>query len=232
MDDDLDLSRLARTIGEPTRIRMLALLMAGRALTAKELAYGAGVEPATASAHLQRLGADGFIEAAAQGRHKYFRLASPQVAQLIEALMALALPAALRGTRPPHGPICDARFCYDHLAGRLGTGLSDTLLQRRLLQHRDGGFALSAAGERWCEAFGIELAPLRRARRRFAHPCLDWSERRDHLGGALGAALAQRLLDLNWIERNRHSRVVNITVAGHAQLAQQFGFSLEPQPSA
>ena len=99
MDDDLDLSRLARTIGEPTRIRMLDLLMAGRALTAKELAYGAGVEPATATTHLQRLGADGFIEATAQGRHKYFRLASPQVAQLIEAPMALAPPAALRSTR-------------------------------------------------------------------------------------------------------------------------------------
>ncbi len=228
MNDDLDLDRLARTIGEPSRIRMLSLLMAGRALTAKELAYGAGVEPATATAHLQRLGADGFIESTAQGRHKYFRLASQQVAQLIESLMALAPPAALRSTRQPHGPICEARFCYDHLAGRLGTGLSDALLQRRLLQHRDGSFALSAAGERWCGAFGIDLAELRRARRRFAHPCLDWSERRDHLGGALGAALAQRLLDLNWIERNRHSRVVGITAAGRDGLVQQFGLDLAP----
>lgn len=231
MNDDPDLDRLARTIGEPTRIRMLALLMAGRALTAKELAYGAGVEPATATTHLQRLVADGFIDATAQGRHKYFRLASPQVAQLIESLMALAPPAALRGARQPHGPIREARFCYDHLAGRLGIGLTDALLQRRLLQNRDGTFALSAAGERWCGAFGIDLAELRRARRRFAHPCLDWSERRDHLGGALGAALAQRLLVLGWIEKERHSRAVHITAAGHEQLAQQFGFSLE-QPAA
>lgn len=232
MDDELELdfglARLARTIGEPSRIRMLALLMEGRALTAKELAYGAGVEPATASAHLQRLAADRFIEAAAQGRHKYFRLASPQVAQLIEALMALA-PAAPHAPRPhgPHGPLRAARFCYDHLAGRLGVGLTDALLQRRLLRQQDGGLLLSAAGERWCRDFGIELEPLRRARRRFAHPCLDWSERRDHLGGALGAALAQRLQELGWIERERHSRVVRISAAGRAGLEQQFGLRLE-----
>jgi hypothetical protein len=154
-------------------------------------------------------------------------LASPQVAQLIESMMALA-PAAPRYPRQPRGPLCEARFCYDHLAGRLGTGLADALLQRRLLQHIDGTFALGAAGERWFDAFGIDLGAIRHARRRFAHPCLDWSERRDHLGGALGAALAQRLLALDWIERERHSRAVRITATGREELRRQFGWRLEP----
>lgn len=221
-DTDPDLSRIARTIGDPTRIQMLRLLMEGRALTAKELALGAGVEPATATAHLRRLLDDALVESTAQGRHKYFRLASPRVAQLIEALMVMA-PQATRAVRRNNDPIRVARFCYDHLAGQLGTRLTEALLTRGILVEQGKDFLLSADGEIWLQAFGIELSALRRSRRKFAHQCLDWSERKDHLGGALGAAIAQRMLALGWIVRTRHSRVVTITDTGHAALAERFG---------
>ncbi|MFC3111110.1 ArsR/SmtB family transcription factor [Undibacterium arcticum] len=222
-----DLSRLARTVGDPSRIRMLTLLMEGRALTAKELAYGAGVEPATASAHLRRLEEDAFVSKTAQGRHKYFRLASPQVAQLVEALMVMSPQAQPQRTGANQdAPIRLARFCYDHLAGRLGTGLTAILLERGLLSIDGKAFAVTAAGESWFQSFGIDLGSLRSGRRQFAHQCLDWTERKDHLAGALGAAIAQRLLELGWITRQKSSRVVSITESGQHGLQQQFGLSL------
>ena len=222
MTDEPDLSRIARTIGDPTRIQMLRLLMEGRALTAKEMALGAGVEPATATAHLRRLLDDALIESTAQGRHKYFRLASSRVAQLIESLMAMA-PQAARAVRRNNDPIRVARFCYDHLAGQLGTRLTAALLTRGILAEQGKDFVLTADGETWLQTFGIELATLRRSRRKFAHQCLDWSERKDHLGGALGAAIAQRMLALGWISRAKYSRVVTITAAGHVALSERFG---------
>ncbi len=227
MDHDPDLSRLARTIGDPTRIRMLTLLMEGRALTAKELALGAGVEPATATAHLQRLLEDGLLESSAQGRHKYFRLASPQVAQLIESLMVMA-PRPKRASKPENTPIRLARFCYDHLAGQLGTRLTEALLAHGLLVSQGRDFALTPEGENWLQTLGIDLVVLRGSRRKFAHQCLDWSERKDHLGGALGAAIAQRMIDLGWITRTKHTRVVGITDAGHEALTARFGLRFKP----
>ena len=225
-----DLSRLARTIGDPSRIRMLTLLMEGRALTAKELAYGAGVEPATASAHLRRLEQDALVTATAQGRHRYFRLASPQVAQLVEALMAMSPPVKpQRAGANADAPIRLARFCYDHLAGRLGTRLTAVLLERGLLCIDGKAFAVTAAGESWFQSFGIDLASLRAGRRQLAHQCLDWSERKDHLAGALGAAMAQRMLELGWITRQKSSRVVSITESGHDGLQRQFGLSLQSE---
>lgn len=221
-----DIGRLAQTIGDATRIRMLALLAEGRALTAKELAYGAGVEPATATAHLRRLEGDGLLSSTAQGRHKYFRLASPVVGQLVESLMVI-VPRPYGVAKPDSEPIRLARFCYDHLAGSLGTRLAETLAARGLLAAAGKAFVLTRKGQRWFESFGIDLAGLRRSRRQFAYRCLDWSERKDHLAGALGTALAQRMLALGWLERHRRSRVVSVTVAGRRGLKKELGISLK-----
>jgi len=217
-----DLLRVARTIGEPSRVRMLALLMGGRALTAKELAHGAGVDPATATGHLQRLLGDGLVSVAAQGRHRYFRLSGPDVAGLVEQLMVVS--GSDGGTAAiPDQPIRAARFCYDHLAGRLGTTLADALVRRGVLAHAGGTFEVTDDGEAWFRALGVDVEPLRRARRTFARACLDWSERTDHLAGAVGAALAERMLEMGWIERVRRSRVVTVTDAGRRELQARLG---------
>src|SRR6185436_6158883 len=187
--DQSSLESFAKIIGDATRIRMLQLLMEGRALTAKELAYGARVEPATATQHLRRLQEGGLISVKAQGRHKYFKPASPQVAELMELLMVLAPDQEGRAVGPRvEEPLRRGRMCYDHLAGELG----------------------------------IDVEAARALRRKFAATCLDWSERRDHLGGALGAALAERLVDLGWIARKRNSRAVSVTETGRRGLAEEF----------
>ncbi len=229
MHAEPDLARLASTVGDPRRIQMLALLMEGRALTAKEMALGAGIEPATATSHLKRLLDDGLLVSTSQGRHKYFRLASEQVAQLVEALMRVA-PPRQRAAAPADEPIRQARYCYDHLAGSLGTGLLAVLLRKGWLVD-DAADAtakqldLTPKGTKALTALGIDLAGTRAKRRQWACRCLDWSERRDHLGGALGAALAEHLLAQRWIERKKHSRVVFITDLGQAQF-KQLGLSL------
>jgi DNA-binding transcriptional ArsR family regulator len=221
MESEPDLARIAATVGDPRRIQMLALLMEGRALTAKELALGAGVEPATASTHLKRLQEDGLLEATTQGRHKYFRFATEQVAQLVESLMRVAprKAAAVRVSTPV--PLRRARYCYDHLAGTLGTGLLATMLRKGWLQDdaEPKQLALTPRGSKALRQFGVDVEGTQGKRRQFACRCLDWSERRDHLGGALGAALAQELQERKWIERKKHTREVRLTAAGEEGLA-------------
>jgi DNA-binding transcriptional ArsR family regulator len=227
MEQEPDIETLARTIGDPTRIKMLTLLMEGRALTAKELAYGAGVEPATATAHLKRLLDDRLVSVAVQGRHKYVRLASPEIAQLMELMMAVAPRANVRRPVPRvEATLRHARMCYDHLAGELGIGITDGLVKQGLLRKEEDAFIVTRKGAGWFDNLGIDLDKTRSQRRKFASQCLDWSERRDHLGGALGAALAERLVDLGWIARKRNSRAVSVTEAGRRKLAEHF--ALEP----
>lgn len=219
-----DLARVARTIGDPTRIRMLTLLMEGRAHTAKELAHGTAIDPATATAHLRRLVDDALVTVTAQGRHKYFQLASAGVANCVEALLSLAMPAKAAPAQPIQ-PIHEARFCYDHLAGRLGTQLTATFVKRGQLRANGRNFELTTKGGRWFTAFGVNLEEVASSRRRFAFPCLDWSERRDHLGGALGAAVAQRMVARGWLKRKAGTRIVLVTTTGRAALSEQFGIA-------
>lgn len=222
MHAEPDLARIATTVGDPRRIQMLALLMEGRALTAKELALGAGVEPATASAHLKRLLDDGLLEATTQGRHKYFRFASEQVAQMVESLMRVAPPLQAQAARAAApSPERHARYCYDHLAGSLGTGLLALLLRKGWVQDGDEAkqLAVTTRGAKALAELGVDVDAAQQRRRQFACRCLDWSERRDHLAGALGAALAQQFQDRRWIERRKHSRAVRITAAGEEGFA-------------
>ena len=167
MTSEPDLARIAGTVGDPRRIQMLSLLMEGRALTAKELALGAGIEPATATAHLKRLLEDGLLESTAQGRHKYFRFASEHVAQLVESLMRVAPPRKAQPAAKADDPIRRARFCYDHLAGSLGTGLLALMLKKRWLENESDDpkqLRITAAGEKALGTFGIDLDGARARR--------------------------------------------------------------------
>ncbi|HWR14239.1 MAG TPA: winged helix-turn-helix domain-containing protein [Terriglobales bacterium] len=216
-----DIERIAQTIGDATRIRMLVLLTEGRALTAKELAYGAGVEPATATAHLRRLLADSLIQSREQGRHKYFRLASPEVARCVESLLTVA--PAQRTEDINASPIRLARYCYDHLAGRLALDITESLTRRKLIVADSKNFSVSSRGEKWFQDFGIDLGRLARNRRKFAPLCLDWTERKDHIGGALGAEIASKLLEDGWFSRTKETRAVSLTAAGRRRLKSHFG---------
>ena len=215
----------AALMGDPARANILAALLDGRALTAKELAFAAGVTPQTTSGHLARLTAANLLTSVAQGRHRYFRLAGPAVAHAIEALMALAGEATPRH-RPKTRASADlaaARTCYDHLAGRLGVGIHDALVSRAALVVAEGGYGLSDSGRDLFAEMGIDAAAHTGGRRALARPCLDWSERRFHLAGTLPAAFACRCLDLGWIERRPGSRAIRVTAAGEREFRDRLG---------
>ncbi|HEY3912418.1 MAG TPA: helix-turn-helix transcriptional regulator [Stellaceae bacterium] len=222
------IAEIAALAGDPARANMLSALMAGGRSSAGELAYAAHVTPQTASAHLAKLVAAGLLIDEREGRNRYFRLASPAVARMLEEIMAVAVarsphyrPAWMRDER-----LRSARTCYDHLAGRLGVALADSLVGRGHVVLDDDGGEVTEAGAQLLEEVGVDLAGAAAKRRRFCRPCLDWSERRPHLGGAVGAALAQRCFALGWIERLRDSRAVAITPRGQDGFRGAFGIEV------
>lgn len=225
------LAETAALVGEPARAAMLAALMDGRALTASELAACAGIAPQTASTHLARLEAAGLLAMERQGRHRYHRLASPAVARMVEGIMQVA-NARPRQARPPRvGPadaaLRHARTCYDHLAGRLGVGIADALVARGHLELSADGGAVTAGGAAFFAGLGIAAAGGRGARP-FCRPCLDWSERRPHIAGALGAAICARCLELGWVRRRPGTRALEVTHAGRQGFAAAFGLDAAP----
>lgn len=224
MHADIDIATIAALVGDPTRARMLVTLMDGRARTAKELAYGAGVTPQTASSHLAKLLRARLLAVEQQSRHRYFRLAAPSVAQALEALMAVS-PAQPRGMAPESSldALRLARTCYDHLAGRLGVSVTDAMVRRRLLRPMGRDYLLTASGDRVLGRLGVDVEKARRERRVFARQCLDWSERRTHLAGALGAALARRCVHLRWVHRVAGERTFTLTPPGRRGLRTWFG---------
>jgi len=231
---DVDMVPAASLLAEPTRAAMLTAMLDDRPLAAGELARLAGVSPATASAHLARLLHGGLVTVIRQGRHRYYRLAGPEVAAAMEALAHLSPVTPVRSLRQSQDATAlgQARTCYDHLAGRAGVALLDALLARKLLVAPQANglpdrFDVTSAGLATLSSFGIDMAVLKRTRRRFAGACLDWTERKPHLNGALGAAITARLLGLGWIERGPRRRAVRITPAGAEGLAATFGWSLE-----
>lgn len=221
-------AEIAFLVGEPARAAMLAALMDGRALTAAELAATAGVTPQTASGHLGRLAEAGLLAMEKQGRHRYHRLASPAVARMVEGIMQVAAAVPRQGRPPRIGPadaaLRAARTCYDHLAGRLGVALADALVARGHLELGADGGAVTVQGEAFLGSIGIAARPdgARRGRP-FCRPCLDWSERRPHLGGALGAALCARCFELGWLRRMPGTRALEVTREGRRGFDERFG---------
>jgi len=201
--------------------------MGGHALTATELSEVAGVTKQTVSTHLAKLLDAQLLAVQNQGRHRYFRLAQPDVAQLLESLMGVAYRVgAVRVRSSPREPaLRKARVCYDHLAGELGVFVYDGLAQRRLLRTQDETLELTPAGRRFCEDFGIDVDALAGHRRPLCRACLDWSMRRNHLGGAVGAAVLDRCLALGWARRAKDSRVVAFSAAGERALRERFATS-------
>ena len=231
MSEGPRIARIAELIGDRARAEMLTALLAGRALAAGELAGVAGITASTASAHLARLVEAGLLIAVSQGRHRYFRLAGPEVAQLIEALVGAAARHAGAPLRPgPRDPaLREARVCYDHLAGAKAVQAADTLVARGLLVDRDGQWLPGDGALAWFErTLGVDVAALHAARRPLCRSCLDWSERRPHLAGALGAALLERLLALQWARRTEGSRIVRFTPAGELAWCAHFTPALTP----
>ncbi|WP_428489610.1 ArsR/SmtB family transcription factor [Rhodopila sp.] len=223
MSDTSRMASVGALLGDPARANILNALMDGRALTAKELAYAAHVSAPTASGHLARLTDASLLTVESQGRHRYFRLASPLVGQMLESVMAVAGPAPRRTAWRGGDALRTARTCYDHLAGRLGVALADSLTAAGHVTLSGDGGEVTDRGHAFLAEFGAEPPGGKRV---FCRPCLDWSERRPHIAGRVGAALASRCLQLGWIAPQRDSRAVSITAAGSLGFAERFGIDL------
>ncbi len=231
------IAEIGALIGDPARANILLALIGGEALTAGELAWCARVTAQTASGHLAKLTEAGLLVVKAQGRHRYYRLASPMVAQMLENMQVVA---AIQSP-PRHRPrtrideaLQQGRTCYDHLAGRLGVALADSLVAHGHIVLGEDAGAATESGTRFLQGFGIETAPCA-TRRCFCKPCLDWSERRPHIAGSLGAGLLRRCLALGWIERVRDTRAVRVTDTGWDGFGATFGIgpdALEPKRDA
>jgi DNA-binding transcriptional ArsR family regulator len=219
------IAEVATLVADPARATIVSALLDGRALTASELAWAARITPQTASAHLGKLTKAGLLCMERNGRHRYFRLASAKVAEMIEGIVAVALEKRPR-FRPLSGyehAISVARICYDHLAGRVSVDLAAALITGEYIVLDDKAGEITAEGARFFTEFGIALPARHSTRRRFCRPCLDWTERRPHIAGALGAAITRRLFDLGWIERMKRGHEVIVTPLGQRGLQQTFG---------
>jgi DNA-binding transcriptional ArsR family regulator len=224
MKDGPNIARVASLLGDPARADVLTALMSDRALTATELAAIAGVTKQTMSAHLAKLREAKLVLVDQQGRHRYFRLADEDVAGLVESLMGVAFrTGSVRLVSSPREPaLRRARICYDHLAGEFGVMAYEALLQKGILEKSGGGLRLSAAGSEWFSRFGIDTEAVTRLRRTLCRACMDWSERRQHLAGALGAALLARMSELGWLKRDARSRVLRFTAQGQRRFHALF----------
>jgi DNA-binding transcriptional ArsR family regulator len=228
------IAEIAALAGDPARANILTALLDGRAMTATELAYAARVTPQTTSAHLAKLVDAGLITATPSGRHRYFRLASQRVAQMLESIVAVA-----GDNRPRFRPLSRlatelraARVCYDHLAGQLGVRIADAMIARGYLVLEDDGGRITDAGTRFLWDLGIDTRVAGKGRRHLCRACLDWTERRPHIGGAIGAALAERWLALGWITRAKDSRAVTVTPTGERGFRDSLGMTLADDEKA
>ena len=224
MTDGSSMVAAAMLIGDHTRARMLTALMGGRALTATELADAAGITKQTGSTHLRRLLDARFVAMEAHGRHRYFRIADEEVAQILEGFMSFSVRSGARAhaTGPKDPALRKARVCYDHLAGELGVLLYASLLQRQAFDFNDATVALSAAGERLICELGIDARLIRSQKRASCRICMDWSERQHHLAGAVGAALLARVIELGWAVRDRSSRAIHFRPHGERSFRECF----------
>jgi DNA-binding transcriptional ArsR family regulator len=223
---DTAVSRIAAAIGEPARARMLFCLMDGHARTSTELAVVGEVSPSTASVHLSRLKAERLVEVVVQGKHRYYSLDGPHVAAALEALSVVAGRPREIFVPPTPSRLRVARTCYDHMAGTVAVALHDRFKEREWLSSASpdaNAYDLTSAGTTALEEVGIDVAATRALRRRFAFPCLDWSERRPHIGGALAAAILSLTLKRKWVVRDLDSRALSLTRVGRRELLVRFG---------
>ncbi|ASS67794.1 MULTISPECIES: helix-turn-helix domain-containing protein [unclassified Paenibacillus] len=228
-----DMIAIAALIGDASRMAMLMSLIGGKSLPAGELAQAARVSKATASSHLAKLVEGGLLRQEAAGRHRYYRLAGPEVGQALEAMLVIAPAKAVKSLRESDEQrhMRHARTCYDHLAGKVGVALTDRLLALGFLSDCGPDYALAEAGREKLLELGVAVDAPSGQRRHYARKCLDWSERRHHLAGSLGAAIASRLLELEWLERIPGGRAVRVTEAGRRGLAESLGLEeLAQQP--
>jgi DNA-binding transcriptional ArsR family regulator len=220
---ETDLSSVAALMGEPARAAMLCALMDGLALPAGELAELAGISPQTASTHLLKLLEGKLLTVESHGRHRYYRLSSAEVAAALEALMVIAPQPRKRNSSDTD--LCFARTCYDHLAGWLGVEFVQALKNSGCLEQDGLQFNLTPTGWKTFEAFGLDLETLA-LQRHFAKACLDWTERKHHLGGALGRAITSKMLELKWLVRLPNGRALRVTEIGRFGLQKTFGMRL------
>ena len=224
--DEVAVARIAGAIGEPARARMLFCLMDGHARTSTELAVVAEVSASTASAHLNRLKVERLVKVITQGKHRFYSLDGPKVARVLEGLTVLVDQPRRKFVPNTPARLRAARVCYDHLAGHLGVALHDQFQQLKWLSRGSGAgdaYDLTAEGVKALAALGVDAEDLRQLRRRFAYACLDWSERRPHIGGALGSALLHTALRRKWVTRDLDSRAIEVTKAGRRELLARFG---------
>ncbi len=228
MSQEPDLATIASLIGEQTRAFILSALLSGEALPASELAYRAHVTPQTASAHLTKLLGGNLIKVTQTGRHRYYSLRNHEVAQMLEALQLIAPLSKSNVTRKNSisDELCFARTCYDHLAGKLGVAFTQALLEQEYLQQVDENYFLTSKGLKLAEVWQIDIIRLKKKRRKFAYACLDWSERRFHIAGSLGARITEVFFENKWVNRLPHSRSLTITALGEIILKQEFGIVL------
>jgi DNA-binding transcriptional ArsR family regulator len=224
---DAAVSKIAAAIGEPARARMLYCLMDGHARTSTELSVVAEVSPSTTSVHLTRLKEERLVKVLSQGKHRFYSLGGTDVADALESLSVLA--GGLRAKFVPNtpGPLRAARTCYDHMAGIVGVSLHDRFKALTWFsaasKDNDNAYHLTVGGRRAFEALGIDITATRALRRRFACACLDWSERRPHIGGALGAALLNVALKKKWVVQYLDSRALDVTSLGRREMLTRFG---------
>jgi DNA-binding transcriptional ArsR family regulator len=225
-----NLVEVAALVGDTARATMLAALMGGQALTASELATLAHISKSTASGHLSKLVKARLLDVTQKRRNRYYRIASPLVARMLEGIKAVAAietPPRYRPRSAQDDALRFARTCYDHVAGRLGVAIADALTAKKFVVLSDEGGEVTKAGIRFLTQFGAELNPTTAGKRVFCRACLDWSERRYHVAGLVGAEIWRRCLELGWLARRRDTRAVQITTAGRRGLRETFGIKLD-----
>jgi DNA-binding transcriptional ArsR family regulator len=223
-----NIAHLASTLSEPSRAAILTVLLDGRFHTATELTMMIGVKPQTTSYHLNKLLEQNLIKVESQGRHRYFGIQNQEIANTLEMLLTITPPAKIKSLKQSREDeaVRFARTCYDHLAGNLGVQITDSLLATRIIVDENNEFIVTDEGEKFFGEFQINITNVRKKRRMFCHKCLDWSERRHHLGGALGLAVYERFVELNWVKRLPNTRALSVTPKGKEQITQMFSIHI------
>jgi DNA-binding transcriptional ArsR family regulator len=228
MNINPNLSNVASIVSEPSRAAILTVLLDNRFHSAGELAYMARIKPQTTSFHLSKMIEANLITVEKQGRHRYFRIQGPEVAKIMETLLPLSPPAQIRSFNQSteDKAIRQARTCYDHIAGFLGVQLTDSFIKKGFLTDNNDEFLLSEGGVSFLASLGIDVQEVRKKRRSFSHKCLDWSERRHHLAGALGNVILELFIELNWVKRLPKTRALEITSIGKKAFLDYFSIDV------